>query len=235
MLSLPAMTSQPVPFKLNSDPALALSELCESHPNGVVFTTSLGLEDQVLTDIIWRNNLPIEIITLDTGRLFNETYDLIDKTKSRYNIKIKSYFPDTLSLEEFVNEQGMNSIFKSVTARKECCRIRKIDPLLRSLDGAKVWVTGLRSDQSNNRNNLPRIEIDSLTGLLKFNPLLTWTDSELDEYISENNVPINSLHKKGMPSIGCAPCTRAVSDDEHPRAGRWWWENSSQECGLHKG
>jgi len=205
------------------------------HPEGVVFTTSLGLEDQVLTDIICRNNLPVRIITLDTGRLFPETYDLIDKTKARYKVKIDSFFPETLSLEEFVNEQGMNSIFKSVEARKNCCQLRKITPLLRALEGAKVWVTGLRADQSDNRNNLPRIELDSLSGLLKFNPLLTWSDSDLDIYIEKHNVPINSLHKKGFPSIGCQPCTRAVAEGEHPRAGRWWWEKSSQECGLHKG
>jgi len=229
------MTSQTIPFNLNSDPVKALMELCDTHPKGVVFTTSLGVEDQVLTDIICRNNLPVRIVTLDTGRLFPETYDLIDKTKARYKVKIESFFPETLSLEEFVNEQGMNSIFKTVESRKTCCRLRKIDPLLRSLEGAEVWVTGLRAEQSDNRNNLPRIELDTLSGLLKFNPLLTWSDSDLEIYLEKHNVPINPLHKKGFPSIGCQPCTRAVTEGEHPRAGRWWWEKSSQECGLHKG
>ncbi len=229
------MTSQTIPLNLHADPVMALTELCEAHPKGIVFTTSLGLEDQILTDIICRNNLPVKIVTLDTGRLFAETYELIDKTKSRYRVQIDSFFPETLSLEEFVNEQGMNSIFKSVESRKECCRLRKISPLLRSLAGAEVWVTGLRSDQSDNRNDLPRIELDSLSGLLKFNPLLTWSDSDLEKYIEKYNVPTNTLHKKGYPSIGCAPCTRAVAENEHPRAGRWWWEKSSQECGLHKG
>ena len=129
----------------------------------------------------------------------------------------------------------MNSIFKSIESRKTCCRLRKIKPLLRSLEGAVVWVTGLRADQSDNRNKLPRIELDSLSGLLKFNPLLTWSDSDLENYLEKHNVPINSLHKKGFPSIGCEPCTRAVTEGEHPRSGRWWWEKSSQECGLHKG
>ena len=235
MLSLLAMTSQSIPFNLNSDPVVALMELCETHPEGVVFTTSLGLEDQILTDIICRNNLPVRIATLDTGRLFPETYDLIDKTKAKYKVQIDSFLPETLSLEEFVNDQGMNAIFKSVESRKTCCRLRKIKPLLRSLDGAEVWVTGLRADQSDNRNNLPRIELDSLSGLLKFNPLLTWSDADLENYLEKHNVPINSLHKKGFLSIGCEPCTRAVTDGEHPRSGRWWWEKSSQECGLHKG
>lgn len=230
-----AMTTQSIPFNLHPDPIVALTELCDTHPKGIVFTTSLGLEDQVLTDIICRNKLPIRIVTLDTGRLFPETYALIDKTKSRYNVKIECFFPDTLSLEQLVNGQEINAIFKSVEARKNCCGVRKVQPLLRSLKGAIVWVTGLRAEQSENRNNLPRIELDSLSGLLKFNPLLTWSDSDLENYIEKNNVPINTLHKKGFPSIGCEPCTRAVKNGEHPRSGRWWWEKSSQECGLHRG
>ncbi|PCJ80229.1 MAG: phosphoadenylyl-sulfate reductase [Bacteroidetes bacterium] len=229
------MTSPSIPFNLHADPVTALKELCDTYPEGVVFTTSFGIEDQVLTDLISRNNIKVKLATLDTGRLFSETYDLIDKTKSRYGIEIKSYFPDTLSLEEFVNSQGMNSIFKSLENRKECCKIRKIDPLLRSLKNSNVWVTGLRMEQSDNRSNLSRISVDSLSGLLKFNPLLSWTDSEINQYIEKHNVPINTLHKKGYPSIGCAPCTRAITIDEHPRAGRWWWEQSSKECGLHKG
>ena len=144
------MTTQSIPLNLNSDPAMALMELCKTHPGGVVFTTSFGLEDQILTDIICRNNLPVRIVTLDTGRLFPETYNLIDKTKARYQVEINSFIPETSSLEKFINEQGMSSIFKSVESRKECCHVRKILPLLRSLKGAKVWVTGLRSDQSNN-------------------------------------------------------------------------------------
>jgi len=201
----------------------------------VVFTTSLGLEGQALTDIIARNNIKVRLVTLDTGRLFPETYNLIDRTKSKYGIEIKSYFPDTMSIEGFVNENGMNSIFNSVDCRKTCCRIRKIEPLHRALDGSKIWVTGLRNDQSENRADLPRIEKDSLTGLIKFNPIIDWSDFELQAYINSHSVPTNTLHRKGYPSIGCEPCTRAITSDEHPRAGRWWWEKSSQECGLHKG
>ena len=160
------------------------------------------------------------MVTLDTGQLFPESYNLIDRTKSKYNIEIQSFFPDTLSLEEFVNTQGMNSIFKSIECRKTCCKIRKIDPLFRALEGAKVWVTGLRADQSLNRSTLPRIDNDSMTGLIKFNPLVDWSDFQLQSYINSHSVPTNSLHRKGYPSIGCEPCTRAIQHEEHPRAGR---------------
>jgi phosphoadenosine phosphosulfate reductase len=188
-----------------------------------------------LTDLIARNNIKVRLATLDTGRLFPETYSLLDRTRAKYDIDIKSYFPDTLSLEEFVNENGMNSIYKSISCRKSCCKIRKIDPLFRALEGAKIWVTGLRADQSENRAELPRIEKDAFTGLVKFNPLVDWNDLQLHSYLNSNSVPTNTLHRKGYPSIGCEPCTRAIAPEEHPRAGRWWWENSSQECGLHKG
>jgi phosphoadenosine phosphosulfate reductase len=212
-----------------------LEELCKEYPDQVVFTTSLGLEGQALPDIIARNNIKVRLVTLDTGRLFPETYNLIDRTKSKYGIEIKSYCPDTMSIEDFVNENGMNSMFNSVECRKTCCRIRKIDPLYRALEGAKIWVTGLRNDQSENRADLPRIERDSLTGLMKFNPITDWSDFELKSCINSNSVPTNTLHRKGYPSIGCEPCTRAITSDEHPRAGRWWWEQSYQECGFHKG
>lgn len=229
------MTSPSIPYNLHADPITALKELCDAYPTQVVFTTSFGIEDQILTDLIFRNNLNVRLATLDTGRLFPETYNLIDKTKSRYDLEIESYFPDTLSLEEFVNSQGMNSIFKSIESRKTCCSIRKIDPLFRALEDSSVWVTGLRMEQSKNRSDINRISVDSLSGILKFNPLITWSDADIEDYIEKHNVPINILHKKGFPSIGCAPCTRAISPNEHPRAGRWWWEHSSQECGLHKG
>jgi len=229
------MTSQPLPLNLNVDPIIALNELCELYPEQVVFTTSLGLEDQALTDLIARNNIKVRLATLDTGRLFPESYSLLDRTRAKYDIDIKSYFPDTLSLEEFVNENGMNSIYNSIDCRKTCCKIRKIDPLFRALEGAQIWVTGLRADQSDNRATLPRIEKDSFTGLVKFNPLVDWNDLQLHSYLNSHSVPTNTLHRKGYPSIGCEPCTRAITTEEHPRAGRWWWENSSQECGLHKG
>ena len=225
-----------LPHLVSTDAVTALRQLCEQYPEQVVFTTSLGLEDQALTDLIAQHDLPVRLVTLDTGRLFPETYDLIDRTRSKYrNLDLVSFFPDTASLEEFVNAQGMSSIFRSIDARKTCCRIRKIDPLKRALEGAAVWVTGLRAAQSDNRASLPRLERDGMTGLIKFNPLLDWTDAELDTYINSHGVPTNTLHRKGFPSIGCAPCTRAVLEGEHPRAGRWWWEQSSKECGLHKG
>ena len=225
-----------LPHFVSTDAVAALRQLCEQHPEQVVFTTSLGLEDQALTDLISRHDLPVRLVTLDTGRLFPETYDLIDRTRSKYrNLDLVSYFPDTMSLETFVNEQGMSSIFKSIESRKACCRIRKIDPLMRALEGAAVWVTGLRAAQSDNRASLPSLERDNMTGLIKFNPIVDWTDAELETYIHSHSVPTNSLHRKGFPSIGCAPCTRAVLEGEHPRAGRWWWEQSSKECGLHKG
>ena len=214
------MTSRSTLINLDLDPVIALKELCDKYPEQVVFTTSLGLEDQALTDLIARNNIPVRLVTLDTGRLFPESYNLIDRTKSKYNIEIQSFFPDTLSLEEFVNTQGMNSIFKSLECRKTCCKIRKIDPLFRALEGAKVWVTGLRADQSLNRSTLPRIDKDSMTGLIKFNPLVNWSDFQLQSYINSHSVPTNSLHRKGYPSIGCEPCTRAIQPEEHPRAGR---------------
>ena len=221
---------------VGNDPVVGLSKLCEQFPGQVVFTTSLGLEDQALTDLIARHHLPVRLVTLDTGRLFYETYDLIDRTRSMYpDIEFDTFVPDPQSLEAFVNEQGMASIFKTVEARKTCCRIRKIDPLKRALDGAQVWVTGLRSAQSENRLDTAKIERDGMTGVLKYNPLLDWTDGELDTYVNSHSVPTNPLHRKGYPSIGCAPCTRAVLEDEHPRAGRWWWEQSSKECGLHGG
>ncbi len=154
------MTSRSTLINLDLDPIIALKELCDKYPKQVVFTTSLGLEDQALTDLIARNNIPVRLVTLDTGRLFPESYNLIDRTKSKYNLEIQSFFPDTRTLEEFVNTQGMNSIFKSIDCRKTCCKIRKIDPLFRALEGAKVLVTGLRADQSQNRSTLPRIDKD---------------------------------------------------------------------------
>lgn len=229
------MATSPLPLT-STDPTTGLRQLCDLYPEQVVFTTSLGLEDQALTDLIARNNLPVRLVTLDTGRLFPETYDLIDRTRAKYrDLDFRSVFPDTQSLEAFVNSQGMSAIFQSIDARKTCCRIRKIDPLHRALEGAKVWVTGLRAAQSDNRASLPRLERDPLTGMLKFNPLVEWTDAQLETYIHSNSVPTNPLHRKGFPSIGCAPCTRAVLEGEHPRAGRWWWEQSSKECGLHRG
>jgi phosphoadenosine phosphosulfate reductase len=202
-------------------------------PGQVVFSSSLGQEDQVITDAIFKNNIPVTVFTIDTGRLFNETYELLDKTIARYKQPVKVYFPDAADVEAFVLQKGINSFYESVDNRKECCHIRKVKPLNRALAGAKVWVTGLRSEQSANRNQMPMIEWDEGRQLYKFNPLINWTYGEVLDYLTINNVPYNSLHDKGFISIGCAPCTRAIGQGEDARAGRWWWESSQKECGLH--
>ncbi len=199
----------------------------------VVFSSSLGQEDQVLTDCIFKNNLPVKIFTIDTGRLFNETYELLEKTTARYKSTIDLYFPDAAPVEQFVREKGINAFYESVENRKECCYLRKVIPLNRALKGANVWITGLRAQQSGNRHNMPMIEWMDDRKMYKFNPLIRWSYEEMLHYLNENQVPYNLLHDKGFISIGCAPCTRAVHPGEDARAGRWWWESSQKECGLH--
>lgn len=211
----------------------AIRRVTEWFPQGVVFSSSLGQEDQVLTDMIYKNALPVKIFTIDTGRLFNETYELLDKTNTRYRQNMQVYFPDATDVETFVQENGINAFYESVDHRKSCCYLRKVKPLNRALVGATVWITGLRADQSDNRQDMPLIEWDEQRQLYKFNPLIRWSYDEMISYINEHNVPYNSLHDKGFISIGCAPCTRAIEPGEHPRAGRWWWETSQKECGLH--
>lgn len=211
----------------------AVSLVADLFPGKVVFSSSLGQEDQVLTDIIFKNNLPVKIFTIDTGRLFNETYELLDKTTARYKKQIQVYFPEAADVETFVATKGINSFYESVDNRKECCHIRKVKPLNRALEGAQVWITGLRAEQSENRKEMPIIEWDENRKLYKFNPLIHWTYDEVLKYIKEFNVPYNTLHDKGFISIGCAPCTRAIEPGEDARAGRWWWEASHKECGLH--
>jgi phosphoadenosine phosphosulfate reductase len=208
--------------------------LADQFQNKVVFSTSFGQEDQVITALIAEQNLPITIFTLDTGRLFQETYDVFHKTLKKYKIDIETYFPETTAVEELVNQKGPNSFYESVENRKECCFIRKVAPLTKALKGNSVWITGLRAEQSQNRNDLDLFEYDSKFDIIKFNPLLKWTLKEVEDYLEANNVPQNTLHKKGFVSIGCAPCTRAIADDEDIRAGRWWWESSHKECGLHQ-
>lgn len=211
----------------------AIRRVTEWFPQGVVFSSSLGQEDQVLTDMIYKNALPVKIFTIDTGRLFNETYELLDKTNARYRQNMQVYFPDATDVETFVQENGINAFYESVEHRKSCCYLRKVKPLNRALAGASVWITGLRADQSDNRQDMPLIEWDAQRQLYKFNPLIRWSYDDMIRYINEHNVPYNSLHDKGFISIGCAPCTRAIEHGEHPRAGRWWWETSQKECGLH--
>jgi phosphoadenosine phosphosulfate reductase len=217
----------------NKSEAEAIQYLVEQYPGAVAFSTSFGQEDQVIADIIWRNNLPVRVFTLDTGRLFQETYDVMDLTRARYKQPIEVYFPETADVEKLVAEKGVNSFYDSVENRKECCHIRKIIPLNRALEGVKVWITGLRAEQSENRHDMKTLEWDAHRGLYKYNPLIHWGFDEVLSHLDKYNVPFNKLHNKGYVSIGCAPCTRAIEAGEHPRAGRWWWEQSQKECGLH--
>ena len=217
----------------NSSLPEALKTIAGLFPDQVVFSSSLGQEDQVITDAIFKNKIPVKIFTLDTGRLFGETYELLDRTNARYKQTIHVYFPEATDVEKFVNTKGINSFYESVDNRKECCFIRKVKPLNRALQGAKVWITGVRSEQSENRKNMPMIECAEDKQLYKFNPLINWSFDEVLAYLKEFNVPYNHLHDKGFISIGCAPCTRAVEPGEDARAGRWWWETSQKECGLH--
>jgi phosphoadenosine phosphosulfate reductase len=210
-----------------------LQKIVSLYNEGVVFSTSLGQEDQAITYMIAKQKLPIEIFTLDTGRLFQETYELIDRTIARYKVPVKVYFPNAARVEEMVNAKGPNSFYESVENRKECCFIRKVEPLNRALQGAKIWITGLRADQSANRHDVQVAEYDTARNLIKINPLIDWTFEQLLEYLADNNVPYNPLHDKGFLSIGCQPCTRAIEPGEDIRAGRWWWETSQKECGLH--
>jgi phosphoadenosine phosphosulfate reductase len=203
-------------------------------PEKILFTTSLGIEDQVITNEIFRNNLNIKVATLDTGRLFPQTYDVLSGTIIKYNKKIHIYFPEYEAVEKLVTEKGPYSFYQSVENRKECCRIRKIQPLNRALKGIECWVSGIRADQSENRNNMDWIEYDADKNLFKFYPLFSWTFEEVKDYVKGNDVPYNSLHDKGFVSIGCEPCTKAIKPGEDFRAGRWWWENDgAKECGLH--
>lgn len=198
------------------------------------FANSLGAEDMVLTDLIVKSGLPIEIFSLDTGRLPLETYDLMAAVQQHYGLKLKIYFPQASTVEDYVRSHGINAFYESVDLRKACCHMRKVEPLQRALAGKKAWITGLRAQQATTRTGLPTREYDEGNQLEKFNPLADWSEKEVWTYIKQNAVPYNALHDKFYPSIGCAPCTRAISLGEDVRSGRWWWENpESKECGLH--
>ncbi len=201
----------------------------------VSFATSLGEEDQVITDMIARVAPGIEVFTLDTGRLFPETYELIAKTQKRYSkINFKIYYPDTKAVEEMVKAKGINLFYESVDNRKMCCGVRKVEPLRRALADKDAWIVGLRREQAVTRANMQPIEWDEANGKVKINPLIDWTLDQVRDYISRNSVDVNPLHRQGFVSIGCAPCTRAIKPGEDIRAGRWWWEQPEQkECGLH--
>ncbi len=211
----------------------AVRLIAAQFPGQAVFSSSLGQEDQVITDAIFRQQLPVKVFTIDTGRLFAETYELLERTVARYKQPVNVFFPDAADVETFVNTKGINSFYESVENRKECCFVRKVKPLNRALAGAKLWITGLRASQSENRQQMQMIEWMEDRQLYKFNPLIHWSYEEVLAYLQEHNVPYNPLHDKGFVSIGCAPCTRAIQEGEDPRAGRWWWEHSHKECGLH--
>jgi phosphoadenosine phosphosulfate reductase len=199
-----------------------------------VFASSLAAEDMVLTDLILRAKLPIGIFTLQTGRMHAETLSMIDRIRETYGYDVAQYKPDPQAVEAYVNQNGLNAFYDSVDLRKECCRIRKVEPLKRALEGKKAWITGQRRAQSTTRAELHIQERDEGHGLEKFNPLADWSETDVWRYIRDNGVPYNPLHDKGYPSIGCEPCTRAIQPGEDVRAGRWWWENpESKECGLH--
>lgn len=201
----------------------------------IVLSTSLGLEDQVLTDLVMGQNSDTEVFTLDTGRLFPETYDLIARTNKQYGIRMKTYFPEAKRVEEMVAGHGINLFYDSVEKRKMCCGIRKVAQLPRAFKGKEAWICGLRKDQSVSRFFNRLVEWDENNGLVKINPLIRWTEKEVWAHIKENDIPYNLLHNRGFPSIGCEPCTRAVEPGEDLRGGRWWWENEAhKECGLHK-
>ena len=219
----------------NSDILDVLKYLETLFPDKTIFSTSFGLEDQIITDIIFKNNLNIKIFTLDTGRLFNETYRTWKNTIKKYNKPSASYNPDAIELEKMLTEKGPFSFYESVENRKECCNIRKVNPLKKALNGMECWITGLRAEQSDARKNINFFLWDENNNIIKYNPLLKWTYKETCNYIEKNEVPFNALHNNGFVSIGCSPCTRAIQSGEDFRAGRWWWEdNSKKECGLHK-
>ncbi len=199
-----------------------------------VFTTSLGIEDQVITAAIGTERLPVDVVTLETGRLFKETVDLIDETEGQYGISITRYHPVQGDIDAYAEKYGLNGFYESVEARHACCSVRKLKPLARALEGASYWITGLRRGQSGNRAETPFAEYDAERNLIKVNPLADWDIERIKAYVADNAVPVNPLHSRGYPSIGCEPCTRAIKPGEPERAGRWWWENDEKrECGLH--
>ncbi|MCC8426203.1 phosphoadenylyl-sulfate reductase [Mucilaginibacter sp. UR6-11] len=217
------------------EPVAALAKLAERFAGEITFSTSFGWEDQVITHMIFTNNLPIKIFTLETGRIFPETYYVWNRTMEMYGKPINAYYPKNEPLEKMLNEKGPSSFYESVENRKECCGIRKVEPLNRALAGNKCWITGIRAEQSVNRHDMHNVEWDEQHNLVKFHPIFSWTLTEVKEYVRKYNVPYNTLHDKGFPSIGCQPCTRAIREGEDFRAGRWWWEDQSKkECGLHE-
>ncbi len=213
-----------------------LDHYISKYENKIAFASSLSIEDQVITDLILSlaNSKSVKIFTIDTGRLPSETYDLIDKTNKFFDIKLDVYSPNSKNVEEMVKSKGINLFYDSVESRRECCNLRKIEPLKRALSGMEAWICGLRTEQSVTRTDLEIVEIDKLNNLVKINPLLNWTEDMVFDYINGKSIPYSSLYELNYKSIGCSPCTRPVNEGEDIRSGRWWWENpETKECGLH--
>ncbi|MBB4104944.1 phosphoadenylyl-sulfate reductase [Allorhizobium borbori] len=234
------MTVSPITAAEELDARLAALDLparlalIASLPGRAVFTTSLGIEDQVITAAIGTDQLDIDVATLETGRLFPETLALIDETETRYGLTIRRFHPQVADVEAYAAQYGLNGFYESVEARHACCDVRKLKPLKRALEGAAVWITGLRRGQSGNRATIPFAEYDEARGLLKVNPLADWEIEAIRAHVADEAIPVNPLHARGYPSIGCEPCTRAIRPGEPERAGRWWWEDDvKRECGLH--
>ncbi len=216
------------------EPGEALGILARRFPGRIAFSTSFGVEDQIVSHYIFKSRLPIRVFTLDTGRLFKETYYTWSRTVDIYKQEIDAYFPNTEAVQQLLRTKGPSSFYDSVDNRKECCFIRKIEPLKRALADVDCWITGIRSEQSDNRSNMAQVEWDGGNGLIKVHPIYDWSLDAVWEFVRNHNIPYNPLHDKGFSSIGCEPCTRAVRPGDDFRAGRWWWEDKSKkECGLH--
>jgi phosphoadenosine phosphosulfate reductase len=215
-------------------PAERLAHLRQSTDGKIVFTTSFGLEDQAILHLLREHAIDVDVVTLDTGRLFPETYALWEETERRYGLRIRAIYPQHAQLETLVAAQGINGFYASRDARLACCHVRKVEPLNRALAGARAWIVGLRADQSSHRQGMGLVTADAERGLIKVSPFFDWTRDAIENFATQNNIPINPLHAKGFASIGCAPCTRAIAPGEPERAGRWWWEREEKkECGLH--
>lgn len=216
------------------EPQEVLAYFLKEYKGHITLASSLGIEDQVLTAMVCSIDRQTPVFTLDTGRMFPETYSLIERTNLIYGIRIQLYFPDFHAVEKMVKEHGVNLFYESVEKRRLCCHVRKLEPLKRAFAGMKVWICGLRHEQSVTRNANRMVEWDEQNDMLKVNPLIDWTEEQTWAYIRKHGVPYNKLHDQGFPSIGCQPCTRAVQTGEDIRAGRWWWESPEhKECGLH--
>ncbi len=236
ILNNPKSLIQELNQRFKDQPAVeVLRFIISNYRERVGFSTSLGAEDQVITQIISTIDRGVYMFTLDTGRMFPETYDLLDLTRKRYNVEIRVIFPGQVAVEEMVNKKGINLFYESTANRKLCCKVRKTEPLKRALEKTDFWISGLRREQSVTREDLSLIEWDGLNHKIKINPLIDWKSEDLWDYIRQNDIPYNPLHDQGYPSIGCLPCTRSIEPGEDIRAGRWWWENPDmKECGLHK-